>query len=144
MKIDFDYIWTYKKRTLFGLPLSFTRYILTEKKFITRRGFFTVEEDEFDLYRIIDKKLVMTFGQRMFGVGTVIINVRDNDTPVKEVKSIKVPREFMKLLDEQVESARDKYNIRGRDMMGPTGMPHHHHDQYDDDAYMDMDNSEDA
>ena len=31
-KIDYDYVWTDKKRTLFGLPISFTRYILTEEK----------------------------------------------------------------------------------------------------------------
>ena len=104
MKADFDYIWTDKKRTIFGLPISFTRYFLTEKKFITRKGFFTIEEDEFDLYRVIDKKLVLPFGERLFGCGTVVINVKDADTPVKEVKSIKSPRKFMQLLDEQVEN----------------------------------------
>ena len=127
MKIDYDYIWTDKKRTLFGLPLSFTRYILTEKKFITRTGFFTVQEEEFDLYKVYDKKLVLTMGQRMFGCGTVIIYVRNNDIPVTEVKSITAPREFMKLLDEYIEKARDQYNIRGRDLYG-TPMPHDHHD----------------
>ena len=117
MKADFDYLWTDKKRTLFGLPISFTRYFLTENKFITRTGFFTVVEDEFDLYRVTDKKLVMPLSQRIFGCGTVIINVRDVDTPVKEVKSIKAPRELMKMIDGQVEKLRDRYNIRGRDMI---------------------------
>lgn len=117
MKADFDYIWTDKKRTVFGLPISFTRYFLTEKKFITRKGFFTIEEDEFDLYRVSDKKLVLPFGQRIFGCGTVVINVKDVDTPVKEVCSIKEPRKLMKLLDEQVDRLRDTYNIRGRDMI---------------------------
>ena len=45
-KEEFDYIWTDKKRTLFGLPLSFTRYFLTETKFITRTGFLSIDEDE--------------------------------------------------------------------------------------------------
>ena len=90
MKVDFDYIWTDKKRTIFGLPISFTRYFLTEKKFITRKGFFTVVEDEFDLYRVIDKKLVLPFGQRIFGCGTIVVNVKDVDTPQNEIKSIKV------------------------------------------------------
>lgn len=124
MKADFDYIWTDKKRTIFGLPISFTRYYLTEKKFITRKGFFTIVEDEFDLYRVNDKKLLLPFGQRLFGCGTVLINVKDVDTPQKEVKSIKAPRKFMQLLDEQIEKQRDEYSIRGRDMiMG--GHPHH-------------------
>ena len=68
MKKDvINYIWTDKKRTIFGLPISFTRYFLTEDKFITRKGFLSIEEDELDLYRVIDKKLVLPFGQRMFG-----------------------------------------------------------------------------
>ncbi len=133
MKADFEYIWTDKKRTLFGLPISFTRYFLTDRKFITRRGFFTIEEDEFDLYRVIDKKLVLPFGQRMFGCGTVVINVKDTDTPVKEVCSIKKPREFMKLLDEQVDILRDTYNIRGRDMISGPGHMHNEDCTFEDD-----------
>ena len=51
MKKDvINYIWTDKKRTIFGLPISFTRYFLTEDKFITRKGFLSIEEDELDLY----------------------------------------------------------------------------------------------
>ena len=62
MKSDeINYVWTDKKRTLFGLPLSFTRYFLTETKFITRTGFLSVEEDEIDLYKIIDKKMRKPF-----------------------------------------------------------------------------------
>lgn len=117
MKADFDYIWTDKKRTFLGLPISFTRYFLTDSKFITRTGFFTIVEDEFELYRVTDKKLVMPLSQRIFGCGTVVINVRDVDTPVKEVKSIKDPRELMNMIDERVDKLRDRYNIRGRDMI---------------------------
>lgn len=117
-KIDFEYIWTDKKRTIFGLPISFTRYILTEKKFITRTGFLSITEDEVELYRISDKSLQLPFGQRIFGCGTVHINCRDTDTPVKIVRSIKEPRKFMTLLEENVDIQRDKYRVRGRDMIG--------------------------
>ena len=48
MKKDFSYVWTDKKRTFLGLPISFTRYFLTETKFITRTGFLNVDEDEID------------------------------------------------------------------------------------------------
>ncbi|MBQ2823318.1 MAG: PH domain-containing protein [Oscillospiraceae bacterium] len=117
-KIDFDYIWTDKKRTIFGLPISFTRYILTEKKLITQTGFLSITEDEVELYRVSDKSLQLPLGQRMFGCGTVIINCRDTDTPIKEIKSIKEPRKFMALLEENVDIQRDKYRVRGRDMIG--------------------------
>ena len=110
-------IWTDKKRTFLGLPWSFTRYILTEKKLITRKGFFTILEDEVELYRVVDKSLKRTLGQRMFGLGTVTINCRDVDTPVKQVLSIKNPHIFMEMLETQVDIQRDKYNIRGRDII---------------------------
>lgn len=117
-RIDFDYIWTDKKRTLFGLPLSFTRYILTEKKLITQVGFFSIHEDELELYRVADKSLNLSFGERLFGCGTVTINCRDVDTPIKVIKSIKAPRKFMELLEENVDIQRDRYRVRGRDMIG--------------------------
>lgn len=117
-KIDYDYVWTDKKRTLFGLPISFTRYILTEKKLITRVGFFNIHEDEVELYRVSDKCLRLSFGERIFGCGTVTINCRDTDTPVKTVKSVKQPRKFMQLLEENVDIQRDRYRVRGRDMIG--------------------------
>ena len=116
MKKDvFEYVWTDKKRTFLGLPWSFTRYYLTETKFITRTGFLSVQEDELELYRVLDKKLVLTAGNRMVGCGTIVMNVRDVDTPVKEIKSVKNPREVMKLLDKYIDMNRDKYRTRGRD-----------------------------
>lgn len=118
-------VWEDRKRTFLGLPLSFTKYILTEKKFITRKGFLNITEDEIELYRVVDKSLRLPFGQRLFGCGTVIINCRDTDTPVKEVLSIKRPREFMALLEKQVDIERDKYRTRGRDMIG-ADIPSHH------------------
>lgn len=120
-KSDFDYIWTDKKHTIFGLPLSFTRYFLTKDKFITRTGFLSISEDECDLYRVTDKRLKLPFMQRLFNCGTIYVHVKmDSDTPVKEIKGIKSPRKLMQMLDEQINLQRDKYNIRGRDMVGST------------------------
>lgn len=123
-----EIVWTDKKRTLFGLPLSFTRYILTEKKFITRKGFLSITEDEIELYRVVDKSLRLPFGQRIFGCGTIVINCRDTDTPVKEVVSVKKPREFMNIFEKQVDIQRDKYRTRGRDMIAPDRMECDHDD----------------
>ncbi len=140
-----SYIWRDKKRTIFGLPLSFTTYFLTENKFITRKGFLNLEEDELDLYKIQDKKLVLPFFQRMVGCGTVEIYVRgDSDTPVKEVHCIKKPRDFMSLLDKTMNEQKDRFGTRGRDLYGGT---HVHPDgDFDDDArhhYSDDDNDGD-
>ncbi len=116
-KKEFDYIWTDKKRTIFGLPISFTRYFLTEKKIICRYGFLNITEDEINIYKITDKKMNRSFFQRLFKCGTITIFSKDTDTKEKELKSIKNPHDVAKLIDQQVDSERDKYNIRGRDMM---------------------------
>ena len=133
-RLDINAVWTDKKRTVFGLATPFTRYILTEKKLITRRGLLSIHEDEVELYRVIDKSLKLPFGQRIFGCGTVIINCRDTDTPVKEITSVKNPRGFMEILEKHVDIQRDKYRTRGRDMIAPDRMECDHdvHDDYDD------------
>ncbi len=122
---EIDYIWTDKKRTFLGFPISFTRYFLTEKKLIIRTGFLSITEEEIDLYKITDKKLTLPFGQRMFGCGSITIYSRDTDTPNVIVKSIKNPRKVMELLDKNIEIQRDKYRTRGRDLIG--------NDNYNDD-----------
>ncbi len=119
-KLTRDYgeiIWTGKKCIL-GIPMSFTRYILTESKLITRVGLFNLSEDEIELYRVYDKSMKLTFGQRIVGCGTIILMSKDSDTPTKKLERIKRPREVKRLLDSAVQNQRDKYNVRGRDMMG--------------------------
>ena len=112
-----DLIWSGKK-CICGLPISFTRYILTSTVLYTRVGFLNVKEDEIELYKIVDKVMLFPLGQRMVGCGSVKLTSKDSDTPEKLLKAIKKPREVKRLLDEAVKAQRDKYMIRGRDMMG--------------------------
>ena len=119
MSITIEYLWKDRKRHL-GMPLSFTRYFLTETKFITRKGFLSLEEDELELYKVVDKKMQLSLGQRLFGCGTIVLYVKDTDTPVKEVLSVKAPRRVAQLIDKYVDQQRDRFHIRGRDMMGAT------------------------
>lgn len=116
-----EYIWSDKKRTIFGLPISFTRYYLTENRLITREGFLNVKEDELELYRIVDKSLSRSICQRIFGCGTITLFCKDADTPEKQVVSIKCPREVSDLIGSYVSQYRDRYSIRGRDMIGSAG-----------------------
>ncbi|MCR4888761.1 MAG: PH domain-containing protein [Ruminococcus sp.] len=132
-KNDIDYIWTDKKRTLFGLPWSFTRYYLTETKFITQIGFFNIKEDEIDLYKIIDKSVSRPFFQRMFDCGTITIHSKDADTPTKIVKCVKKPRQVSNIIDKYLNRMRDRYGIRGRDMVGIMHGDYQDHDDIDDD-----------
>lgn len=133
-----DLLWSGKK-CICGLPISFTRYILTSTVLYTRTGFLNVKEDEVELYRIVDKVMEFPLGQRIVGCGTIKISSKDSDTPSKLLKAIKKPRNVKKILDDAVKTQRDKYMIRGRDMMGAAQDHGYDHDNdgipddYDDD-----------
>ena len=127
------YIWRDRKRTFLGLPWSFTIYYLTETKLIRRKGAFNLEEDEIDLYKITDKKLLMPMGQRMVGCGTIHICSRDTDTPEADIVCIKNPHEVMDLLDKYINAERDRYGTRGRDLYAMGHAPIHGHGDFDPD-----------
>ena len=127
------YLWRDRKRTFLGLPWSFTIYYLTETKLIRRKGVFNLEEDEIDLYKITDKKLLMPMGQRMVGCGTIHICSRDTDSPEADILCIKNPHEVMDLLDKHINLERDRYGTRGRDLYAMGHAPIHGHEDFDPD-----------
>ncbi len=97
-----EIIWTDKKRIL-GLPISFTRYSVTEDKLIIRRGLFIDREDEIILYRIKDITLRRGPLQQMLGVGTIIIESVDITTPKLFICSVKDSRKVKELLSKLIE-----------------------------------------
>ena len=44
-----NYVWKDRKRIIFGLPWTFTRYYLTEEKLIIDTGFLNRKEEEIRL-----------------------------------------------------------------------------------------------
>ena len=103
---DISYVWQDRKRTLFGLPWSFTRYALTEEKLLIDTGFFSRTEDEVRLYRILDLTLRRSFWERIFGVGTIHCCTADKSMGEFDIKHIKRPREIKELLSAMVEEER--------------------------------------
>ena len=64
-------IWHDRKRIL-GMPISFTRYALSEDRLFLKRGFLNVRHDEIVLYRVRDLRVSVSLWQRIFGVGTIV------------------------------------------------------------------------
>jgi len=116
-KQDPKILWKDRKRTLFGLPWSFTRYRLTEDKLLIDVGFFTRVEDEIRLYRILDVSLRRTFGERLFGLGTIHCCSGDKTSPEFDIKRIKKPKEVKELLSDLVEKERSARRVGVREFM---------------------------
>ena len=116
-----EIIWTDKKRTLFGLPLSFTRYTLTKEKLIITVKFLSVHEEEIRLYRIMDVTLYQTLFQRLFGVGTVHCCSADTSTPEFDITSVKMPKKVKDLLSDSIEKERKARNISSTEFINLEG-----------------------
>ena len=125
-----DYLWSDRKRTLFGLPLSFTKYSLNDERLFIEQGFLSKKEDEVRLYRIMDVSLSRSFGQRLFGVGTIHCCSADKSMKDFDIQSIKHPKEVKEQLSELVEKQRDAKRVTNREFMSEH---HDMDDDYDDD-----------
>ena len=118
MKMEgIQYLWQDRKR-YFGLPLSFTRYFLSEDRLFMEEGLFNIKADEVLLYRVRDIDLNMKLTQRIFGVGTVCVHSSDQSMPHMDLKNVKNPRMVKELIHRSVEQAKDKRRMRAMEVVG--------------------------
>ena len=116
MSITIEYLWKDRKR-YFGLPLSFTRYSLSEDRLFTSVGFLNIKDDEILLYRVRDIDTSRSLWQRLFGVGTVVVSSSDKTMPNLVLKNIKDPIFVKELIHKQVEETKIKRRVRFGEIM---------------------------
>ena len=122
------YTWKDRKRIL-GMPMTFTRYRLSEDRLFCEKGFFNIKQDEVLLYRVRDLQLTLSLTQRIFGVGTICVVSSDKSIPHLDLVNVKNPREVKELIHRSVEAAKDKRRMRTMEVMGS--------DMADDDGDLD-------
>ena len=111
------YKWSDRKRIIFGLPWTFTKYAATDEKLIVKTGILNIKEEEIRLYRIMDFTLNRTLFQRLWGTGTIHVNSADKSTAEFDIKSIKNPEMVKNMLSDMVEEQRAKKRVSGREFM---------------------------
>lgn len=111
-----EYIWKDRKRFL-GMPLSFTRYALSEDRLFLSVGFFSIKDEEVLLYRIRDINTSRSLWQRLFGVGTVTVVSSDKTMPTLVLKNVKDPLDVKELLHTQVEEMKIRRRVRVGEIM---------------------------
>lgn len=117
MMANLEYLWQDRLRHL-GLPLSFTRYALSEDRLFLETGLLNTRCEEILLYRVRDISLKISLGQRIFGVGTITIQSSDKTMPVLEIKNIKAPRETKEIIHKAVETMKTSRRMRVGEVMG--------------------------
>ncbi|MBQ9493304.1 MAG: PH domain-containing protein [Oscillibacter sp.] len=115
--LDIRYIWQDRKR-YFGLPLSFTRYRLSDDRLFIETGVIRFQEEEIMLYKIQDLHLSISLGQRLFGVGTVSVLSNDQTAPRVDLVNIARPKRVKELIHQHIENSKRQRRVSVLESMG--------------------------
>lgn len=115
-KKKMTYIWKDRRRRM-GMPLSFTRYALSEDRLFLSVGFLNVKDDDLLLYRIRDISCKRSLWQRLFGMGTITVSSTDKTHGTLVLKNIKHPLDVKELLHNQVEKMKLQRRVRVGEIM---------------------------
>ena len=126
--------WKDRKRIIFGLPWTFTKYSLTEDRLFISTGLLSTKEDEVRLYRIMDLSLERKLWQRLFGLGTIKCCSADKTLGDFEIKNIKDSKNIKEMISELVEEERSRKRVSSREYIS--------HDMDDDDDDDDVDSDQ--
>lgn len=113
---NIEYLWKDRKR-YFGLPISFTRYRLSEDRIFREKGLLNLREEEVLLYRVRDLEVTRSLWQRIFRVGTVCVHSSDKTSPHLDLENVRDPKQVKELIFEKVEQAKDARRMRATELL---------------------------
>ena len=116
MASTIEYLWKDKKR-YFGMPISFTRYRLSEDRLFLSVGFLNIKDEEILLYRVRDIATKRNLWQRIFGVGTITVVSSDKTMPTLVLQNVKDPVMVKELIHNQVEEMKIQRRVRFGEIM---------------------------
>ena len=98
-----------RKRVLFfGLPWTFTKYVIQEETITIKKGLLTLEEDDTYMYKVQDVKMIRSLMERIFGLSTLVCYTGDVTHPELKLIHIKNGAEVKKFISEASENERRK------------------------------------
>ena len=111
MKLGVETLWEDRKRIL-GMPLTFTKYFLSNDRLFMQTGMLNMKMEEVLLYRVSDIGVHVSLWQRLFGVGTIVIHSSDKSAPHLELKNIREPLVVKELIHKHVEAMKTSRGVR--------------------------------
>ena len=97
-----------KRWIFFGLPFSFTKYMVKEDMITVSEGFFKTVENDCYMYKVQDVTHSASLGEKLFGLGTVICYTGDTIHPQLLLQHIKNSKEIKEFILRESEEARIK------------------------------------
>lgn len=98
------------------LSLRASRIVLTTQRLRIESGVLSKKFEELELYRVRDSSLAQSFGQRLVGIGDVILETTDASTPHVRLRHLRNSFEVRELVRAQVERVRRVQRVREIEM----------------------------
>lgn len=118
--VEDEILWKDRKR-YFGLPISFTVYSFDCNRLYIKKGLIHTTVDELLLYRVLDIKLARRLSQKIFRVGSIILDTADKSHNQITLKNVKDSERVRKAISAIVEKERDEKRVLGKEMFGAAG-----------------------
>ena len=104
-----------KKRWLFfGLPFTFTKYVIKEDMITVDTGVFTKVENDCYMYKVQDVEHTASIWERMAGLGTIVCYTGDTTHPkllIEHIRNSKAIKEFILKESEEARLKRRTVNM---------------------------------
>lgn len=97
-----------KRWLFFGLPFTFTKYIIKEDMITTDEGLLKTIENDCYMYKVQDVQHSASLAEKMFGLGTVTCFTGDTSHPKLVLEHIKNSKAVKDFILQQSEEARLK------------------------------------
>ena len=102
-------VFAERKRLLFfGLPWTFTKYLLKDEILTTSSGFFNTVINDCYMYKIVDVQLEKSLIEKMLGLGTVVCFTSDTTDKVLKITHVKHAEQIKNFILEKSEKMRMK------------------------------------
>ena len=104
-----DIVYKERKRWLFfGLPFTFTKYIIKDDMITIDQGFLRKVENDCYMYKVQDVEHTASLTERIFGLGTITCCTGDVTSPQLVLEHVKHAKEIKNYILEASEAARMK------------------------------------
>ncbi|MBR2529588.1 MAG: PH domain-containing protein [Lachnospiraceae bacterium] len=102
-------VFTERKRLLFfGLPWTFTKYLLKDEILTTNSGFFKTVVNDCYMYKIVDVQLEKSLLEKMLGLGTVVCYTSDTTDKIMRITHVRHAEQIKNFILEKSEKMRMK------------------------------------
>lgn len=109
--MDKTIIWEDKPRYWFGLSSWTTKYTLYKDRLVIKTGWLSTKEEEIRLFRVKDLEIIISFEERLLGVGSLKIISKDETLPELIVRRIKNVGEVKDVISDLVDESKKSSKI---------------------------------